>query len=221
MIYLQMYQYLDEVPSSKSEIGQISEMTLQILDVLLSSANNSLNKQAVRINLFLLQSRTTAIDAVLYDDKQKFDQRAVLCGKWKMARQRIELSSSSIVVVVVVVLGYIYIWGRVIYGLANDKWGFDFLAHTFSLSVAHSMSTCCRSFSSWPQPNRSNCWQSPDQFWPHPERIPWLHLSCTWRKSNSSPFKCRFPGRFTRIILCSGRLVNGGSWTVQIFRLIF
>lgn len=81
MIYLQMYQYLDEVPSSKSEIGQISEMTLQILDVLLSSANNSLNKQAVRINLFLLQSRTTAIDAVLYNDKQKFDQRAVLCGK--------------------------------------------------------------------------------------------------------------------------------------------
>lgn len=49
MNYLQMYQYLDEVPSSKSEIGQISEMTLQILDVLLSSANNSLNKQAVRI----------------------------------------------------------------------------------------------------------------------------------------------------------------------------
>lgn len=55
-----------------------------------------------------------------------------------MARQRIELSSSSIVVVVVVVLGYIYIWGRVIYGLANDKWGFDFLSlsHTACQHVA-------------------------------------------------------------------------------------
>lgn len=42
-----MYQYLDEVSSSKSDIGQISEMTLQILDVLLSTANKSLNTQAV------------------------------------------------------------------------------------------------------------------------------------------------------------------------------
>lgn len=51
MNYSQMYQYLEEVPgsSSKGEIGQISEMTLQILDVLLSTANNSLNTQAVRI----------------------------------------------------------------------------------------------------------------------------------------------------------------------------
>lgn len=49
MNYSQMYQYLEEVPasSSKGEIGQISEMTLQILDVLLSTANNSLNTQAV------------------------------------------------------------------------------------------------------------------------------------------------------------------------------
>lgn len=47
-----MYQYLDQVPSSKGEIGQISELTLQILDVLLSSANNSLNKQAVSFQTY-------------------------------------------------------------------------------------------------------------------------------------------------------------------------
>lgn len=42
-----MFQYLNDVPGSKVEIGQISEVTLQILDVLLSSTNNSLNTQAV------------------------------------------------------------------------------------------------------------------------------------------------------------------------------
>lgn len=42
-----MFQYLNDVPGSKAEIGQISEKTLQILDVLLSSTNNSLNTQAV------------------------------------------------------------------------------------------------------------------------------------------------------------------------------
>lgn len=54
MNYSQMYQYLEEVPgsSSKGEIGQISEMTLQILDVLLSTANNSLNTQAVGLCIY-------------------------------------------------------------------------------------------------------------------------------------------------------------------------
>lgn len=89
-------------------------------------------------------------------------------------------------------------------------------AHTFirSLSLPHSMSTCCRSSSSWPPQNRSNCWQSPDRYWQRPERIPWLHLSCIWRKSNSSPFKCRFPGRFTRITLCTwpSRTAISGQW---------